>query len=317
MAFSDSLLEKEEGLLMLQKSNSGLVAQQKAASSIDGFAPLPGVAMKILDMVADPETTSGDLEMVVRGDISLVASVLKLANSAFYGVRRQVDSLHHALLLIGKSEVQSLVLSKVMFQAFKVPDGFEKELLVGVWRHSLECALAAETIGKQIGEDSPVFFLGGMMHDIGKLVVIKNFIQDIDELKHYGELDEEQGLEVEHDTLGCGHDELGAMLLHRWMFPEEIEEILREHHNYAGIAACRKSVQVMILANLLCRYVAAMDLLEAKKGTEASVIALRGILLRCGAASEIIPGDGSLVQMEYAYRNYLKAKNDLLEMLMM
>jgi putative nucleotidyltransferase with HDIG domain len=302
---------------MLQKSNAGQAAQQKAASSVDGFAPLPGVAMKILEMVADPETTSGDLEMVIRGDISLVASVLKLANSAFYGVRRQVDSLRHALLLIGKSEIQSLVLSKVMFQAFKVPAGFEKELMVGVWRHSLECGLASESIGKQIGEENPVFFLGGMLHDIGKLVVIKNFIQDIEELKHYGELSEEQGLVMEHDTLGYGHDELGAMLLHRWMFPDEIEEILREHHNYAGIAGCRKSCQVMILANLLCRYVTAMDLLEAKQGTETSVIALRGILLRCGAASGIIPGDGTLVQLEYAYRAHLKAKNDLLEILMM
>jgi len=303
---------------MLQKDNSSpCILQSKTISSIESFAPLPSVAMRVLDMVADTATTAADLEDVLRSDVSLVTSVLKLANSAFYGVRRQVDSLRHALLLLGKSEVQSLVLSRVMFQAFKNPPGTQKTLMVGVWRHSLECALAAESISMQLGEGDSIFFLGGMLHDIGKLVVIQKFIQDVDGLDHYDTLDEEDGLTMELEALGCGHGELGAMLLHRWMFPAELEQMVRMHHDYTGIASCSRMCQILILANLLCRWVAAQDLLEGADANEASVIALRGMLLRCGEASGIINSDGSLVQFEHVYRKYLADKVDLLELLQM
>jgi putative nucleotidyltransferase with HDIG domain len=273
--------------------------------------------MRVLGMVTDPNAAVADLEGVLRSDVSLVTSVLKLANSAFYGVRRQVDSLRHALLLLGKSEVQSLVLSRVLFQAFKNPQGTKRTLMVGVWRHSLECALAAESISIQLGEENAIYFLGGMLHDIGKLVVIQKFIQEVDRFGHYETMDEEDGLKVELEALGCGHDELGAMLLHRWMFPAELEQMVRNHHDYKNIASCDRVSQILILANLLCRWVVAQDLLEEGASNEASVIALRGMLLRGGEASGIISSAGSLVQMEHAYRKYLVDKVDLLDMLQM
>lgn len=303
---------------MLRKDNSNVcMSRSSIISSIEAFAPLPSVAIRVLDMVADSETSAADLEEVLRSDVSLVTSVLKLANSAFYGVRRQVDSLRHALLLLGKSEVQSLVLSKVMFQAFKNPQRVQKRMLVGVWRHSLECALAAESIGRQLDEEDSIFFLGGMLHDIGKLVVIQKFLDKIDGFDHYDTLNEEDGLGLELKILGCGHDELGAMLLHRWMFPEELERMVRVHHDYIDIASCNRVEQVLILANLLSRWVGAQDLFERGEAEEASVIALRSRLLRAGGASGIVNSAESLVQMEYAYRKYLTEKAELLEMLQM
>lgn len=303
---------------MLKKDNSKVcVLQSRIVSSIEAFAPLPSVAMRVLDMIADSETSAADLEDVLRSDVSLVTSVLKLANSAFYGVRRQVDSLRHALLLLGKSEVQSVVLSRVMFQAFKNPKGVQKAMMVGVWRHSLECGLAAESISRQLGEDGSIFFLGGMLHDIGKLVVIQKFLEEIDGFEHYDTLTEEDGLMVELDLIGCGHDELGAMLLHRWMFPEQLEKMVRVHHDYNNIASYNRVEQILILANLLCRWVVTQDLLEKGEGREAAAIALRGILLRAGEASGIISSAGNLVQMEYAYRKYHAEKAELLDMLQM
>ena len=303
---------------MLRRDNSNsCVLRSRIISSIDSFAPLPSVAMRVLDMASDPNVAAADLESVLQSDVSLVTSVLKLANSAFYGVRRQVDSLRHALLLLGKSEVQSLVLSRVMFQAFKNLQGDQKDLMVGVWKHSLECGLAAESLARQLGEKDSFYFLCGMLHDIGKLVVIQKFIQEVEGFEHYAALDEEEGLILELDILGCGHDDLGAMLLHRWMFPEELENIVRCHHDYAGIASYDRVGQILMLANLLCRWVAAQDLFENGESSEAGVIALRGILVRAGEASGLISSAGYLVQIEHAYRRYLLEKVDLLEMLQM
>lgn len=303
---------------MLRKNNSDFcMHHQKIASCVEAFAPLPSVCMRVLSVVSDSNTTAADLETVLRGDISLVTSVLKLANSAFYGVRRKVDSLRHALLLLGKSEVQSLVLSKVMFQAFKVPAGGQKDVMVSMWRHSLECALAAETIAVQIDEESPIFFLGGMLHDIGKLVIIQEFLPELGGFELYSGLNEEDGLEVEYEALGCGHDEIGAMLLHRWMFPEELEDILRQHHNYENISNCGRACQVLILANILCQWIAAQDLQNQGEGLGRRVDDLYALLLRCGEETKIIPSVESLEQMGLSYRRDLEKKSDLLDMLSM
>ncbi len=149
---------------MLQKADGqSLALHKRIFASVEGFAPLPAVAMRVMDMTAEPDTMAVELETVLQGDVSLVAAVLKLANSAFCGFRRQVVSLRHALTLLGKSEVQSLVLSQVMFQAFKVTTGRQKALMTGVWRHSLECALAAECVAERCDIEDSVYFLGGML----------------------------------------------------------------------------------------------------------------------------------------------------------
>jgi putative nucleotidyltransferase with HDIG domain len=300
---------------MLQKDDCQPFSLHKRVSAcVEDFAPLPAVAMRVMDMVADPDTMAADLESVLQGDVSLVTAVLKLANSAFYGLRRQVISLRHALVLLGKNEVRGLVISRVMFQAFKVPAGRQKILMLGVWKHSLECALAAECIAEQCGAENSVYFLGGMLHDIGRLVIVQKFLKEIEDLDHYGQLVEKSGLEVELKLLGCGHNELGSQLLHRWMFPPQLVEMVQNHHNYDGIAACGRSSQILILANLLSRWAVLKDLEGKDEAQEAGLFAL---LLRCGADSKIIPDEKALVEMESAFRLRLEERADLLEMLKM
>jgi putative nucleotidyltransferase with HDIG domain len=249
---------------------------------------------------------------VLQGDVSLVASVLKLANSAFYGLRRQVGSLKHALLLLGKGEVQSLVLSQVLFQAFKVPNEEQKQLMVGVWKHSLECALAAEIIAEHCGEDDPAYFLGGMRHDIDKLIVVQKYLKEIEDLANYQQLAGGNCLALEMESLGCGHNELGGQILHRWMFPKQLVEMVREHHDYQRIAECDRPSQILILANLLCQF---SELKEADDASrESNIVAL---LLSCGADSTIIPNEKSLSVIESAFRRRLEERVALLEMLQM
>lgn len=288
------------------------IPRGKVIRSIDNFAPLPAVAVRVIGMVADQETSVTDLEPVLKGDVALVASVLRLANSAFYGVRREVSSLRHALLLLGKSEVQCLVLSQILFQAFKTPKGLQKTLMADIWRHSLECALAAECIAEQCGEGDSIYFLGGMLHDIGKLVIVQKFLDDIQDPGFYGQSVGIEGLEVESERLGCGHDELGCQLLNRWLFPHQLVEMVRDHHEYERIAECKRPSQIIILANLLCRWTVFVDVDD--KAGEADFSAL---LLRCGKDSKLIPDTEALLDMGEAYRQRLEERATLLEMLQM
>ncbi len=300
---------------MLQKANCQPFALHKRISAcVNDFAPLPAVAMRIMDMVADPDTVAVDLESVLQGDVSLVTAVLKLANSAFYGLRRQVISLRHALILLGKTEVQSLVLSQVMFQAFKVPEGRQKALMTGVWRHSLECALATECVAEQCGAVGSVYFLGGMLHDIGKLVIVQKFLKEIEDLEHYGRLVESSGLDVELELLGYGHHELGSQLLYRWMFPPQLVKMVLDHHSYDAIAGCELSSQILILGNLLSRWVLVN---RAEDGAEEQEAVLLALLLRCGAETKLISDEKVLDIMKDRFTQRLEERAELLDMLQM
>ncbi len=282
---------------------------------VENFAPLPTVAMRVIDMIGDPTTTIADLENVLQGDIALVASVLKLANSAFYGFRRQVDSLNHALVLLGKDEVQNNVLARVLFQAFTVSDEYQKSIMVSVWKHSLECALAAECIAEYCGDTRKIYFLGGILHDIGKFVIIQNFLKEIEDLGHYGMMVDEKSLELELERFGCGHNDLGAQILHRWMFPGELVGMVREHHDFTEIKNRERPSQILMLANLLSKWTIIKD--EHEDENEARECALFNLLLWCGGESKIIPGEEAALELEINFRQRLEDRADLLEMLKM
>ncbi|MBU0947028.1 MAG: HDOD domain-containing protein [Proteobacteria bacterium] len=289
---------------------------KRVAACVEDFAPLPSVAMRVMEMVSDPDTMAADLETVLRGDVSLVAAVLKLSNSAFYGLRRQVVSLKHALSLLGKSEVQNLILARVLFQTFKLTNSHQRTLVTGIWRHSLECGLAAECIAEQGHEESQLFFLGGMLHDLGKLLVVNEFSEEIEGIAHYGQLTGAEDLEIELGTLGCGHDELGAQLLYRWMFPPSLVQMVGEHHNYEKLADCAHSSQLLILADLLSRFVALKDWENEMERGETESGRLESLLLRYGGVSGIIVDGQGLERVEGEYRKRLGERADLLDLLL-
>lgn len=302
---------------MLQRNKPNPCSPQgRLLRGVDDFAPLPSVAMRVMTLVADPDTSAGDLESVLQGDVALVAAVLKLANSAFYGLRRQVVSLKHALLLLGKNEVQSIVLSQVLFHAFKVPDGEQKTLMVNVWKHSLECALAAECVAELCGDDKSLYFLGGMLHDIGKLIIVQKILKEFEDLDHYSQLVELDSFKIELERLGCGHNELGSQLLNRWMFPVQLVQMVKEHHDYDTIAECDRSSQILVLANLLCKWIWLKDQEEPHEfdGEEATFL---GLLMHCGVDSNIIPDEETLLSLEKTFRKRLEERAELLEMLQM
>lgn len=289
---------------------------KRVVACVDDFAPLPAVAMRVMELVSDQETMAADLESVLRGDVSLVAAVLKLANSAFYGLRRQVVSLRHALTLLGKNEVQNLVLARVLFQAFKLSKGPQRALVTGIWRHSLECGLAAECIAEQIEEETPLFFLGGMLHDIGKLLIVSEFYQEVEGIGQYGQLTGVQDLEIELGILGCGHNELGAQLLDRWMFPPVLVRMVAEHHNYERLTECEHSSHLLLLADLLSKMVALKDWEQEMERKETESGKVQALLLSYGKVSRIIAGEQDLHRMEEEYRRRLIEKAELLDLLM-
>ena len=301
---------------MLQRqSPEQVLLYKRVTACVEGFAPLPSVAMRVLDLIGDPESTVADLEEVLQGDVSLVVAVLKLANSAFYGLRRQVESLQHALTLLGKSEVQNLVLVKVLFRSFKASDNRQQLVMTNIWRHSLECAIAAECIGELTGEKNPLFFLAGMLHDIGQVLIVSEFFQEVEEVDLYGYPGGVSNRGIEKEIFGCVHDTLGSQLLYRWLFPVDLVKVVSEHHDCEQIADKDTIGKVLILANLLSCMVTLEDWDHTTESREGELTAMRSLLSACGKNSQLLPDQESLEKIEKTYRRHLEERAELLELM--
>ena len=200
------------------------------ASSIDNFPPLPTVAGRVMEITADPESSIQDLMKVINADQSLVVMILKMANSPFFGISRRVDSLKQALLILGFKEIRNMVLGKAVFNSFKHVGNGNKFEARQFWRHSFVCGLGARIIGAELRLTGLDFFVAGLIHDVGKLVMHTASPTEFSKVIEMAEPVEKMAFEVEKEIFGVAHDEVGMMLLKRWMFPEALISTVGYHH---------------------------------------------------------------------------------------
>lgn len=206
---------------------STLIAQ------IESLPTLPTVAFRVMEITADPDSSANDLMGVISPDVSLTAKILKIANSPFYGLTREISSLQHAVTVLGFKEIRNLVISTVAFESFKNFKRNDKFDINKFWRHSFCCGLAAKIIAVDLKCTSNELFVAGLIHDIGKLVMYiafpVEFLKLVDmmsplKLKY-------TAFEAEKNVFGIVHDEVGMKLLKKWMFPESLITAVGFHHH--------------------------------------------------------------------------------------
>jgi putative nucleotidyltransferase with HDIG domain len=231
---------------------------------VNDFPPLPAIVSQILQITADPDSSIDDLKVFVEVEVALSASILKLANSPFFGLSREVSSIPPALAVLGLEEVKNLVLAKAMFNTFK---GFRQkgDRVNGLWKHSFYCGLAATVIAKRLGYHSSDFFVAGLIHDIGKMVIYLALNKD-NLGKLYDEVTFLDEMTVEQERLGVDHQHLGAELVRSWLFPESLQCGVGFHHT-PGDATVNKEIPLILsLADML------VHLLDAKRDSEAASV---------------------------------------------
>lgn len=217
---------------------------------------LPFVAKKILEIITDENVSTQDLATIIEKDQTIAARVLKIANSALYGLRHEVTSIQQALLLLGFKTIRSLVLS-VSSRALYKHFGMKEKI---IWDHSIGAAIAARLVsGGQGSEVEESAFVGGLMHDIGK-VVLNNETPDT-----YGEIimsvynEGINAIDEEQEVYGFDHAEIGAAVAAKWGFPEILVQIIRCHHLSSGgledvkDPIMAKSIACVHLADNICR----------------------------------------------------------------
>ena len=197
---------------------------------VEAFPGMPATAAKLLPLLDNPDSTPSEVENIVKYDPGLTANILKLTNSAYFGIPTKVSSVKQAIILLGWKRliqvVTTICMSPLMKKASPGYDLRSGEL----WKHSIAVAVAAELLVKTLNiPDSDEVFTAALLHDVGKLILVSFVKKDLEQIQAM--VTKGISLDVaESMVLGTNHAEVGGQILHKWSFPAELVNAVQWHH---------------------------------------------------------------------------------------
>jgi putative nucleotidyltransferase with HDIG domain len=222
------------------------------ASKLNSFPSMPATAVQLLALIDDPDIDISKIEKILRQDPGLTANLLKLANSAYFGVPSKIGSVHQAVLLLGLKRLIQLVLASCVSALMDRPvSGYD--LSPGeLWRHSIAVTAAAEGLAKEMNiEAAEEIFSAALLHDVGKLI-LGDFVRDdfkkIEEIISGGISFET----AENMVLGVNHAQVGAEILRKWSLPFELVNAVRWHHSPEAADQADIMLDIVHVADVLC-----------------------------------------------------------------
>ncbi|MEM8484479.1 MAG: response regulator [Bacteroidota bacterium] len=204
----------------------------KIVAGLDSIPSLPNVYMELMDILNSPDGSMQAIGKVISKDIAMSAKIMQMVNSAFFGLPVEVKNPVHATNLLGIEVIKALVMTVHVFKSFN-SNGSKRFSLEKFTNHCLAVGALAKTVAKFEGQPQDIVddaFISGMMHDVGKLIVVANFPEYYDQSTIYAEshgLTYALGEEAVYNTT---HAEIGAYLLGLWGFRDNIVEAVAFHH---------------------------------------------------------------------------------------
>lgn len=225
---------------------------------IQELPTLPTTITTIIELVESKSSTSDDLANVISRDQSISSLILKLVNSAFYGHRRQISSISHAIVILGYTIVRTMALGVSIFNTSsgKKAAAFDRG---NFWLHSIGVATITRKLATYApardGIDMESVFLAGLLHDIGKVIFDHNFNKEYNEVAESAIKDHKWIGEVESAYFGLNHCEAGEYLARKWQFPATVIAAINSHHTPLSCQGeAERAMACMVnLADHLCR----------------------------------------------------------------
>jgi HD-like signal output (HDOD) protein len=192
---------------------------------------LPNIYHKTLEAVHDPTLSIADIANIVSKDPSLSAKILQLVNSSFYSLLKEVDTLTRALALIGTNHLMTIVTGVSVMSIFKKTSSTILSMNQ-FWEHSISCGIVARVLSSYVPGvvNSERYFVAGLLHDIGRLVLVQGVPRQMRSAFHLAERENLPLHEAETRQLGFDHTQAGEYLAHKWNLPLSLKNTIRYHH---------------------------------------------------------------------------------------
>jgi putative nucleotidyltransferase with HDIG domain len=218
-------------------------------SQIESLPSLPAIVADVLEVTDDPESSAKDMMQAILPDQSMCAAILKIANSAFFGLPREVSTLEKAIMVLGFDEVQNIVLAKAVFNTLKDSTSQGKEAMEQLWEHSFTCALTAKILADRSNQSANELFILGLLHDIGKLAMLITFPAIY---SHFLTSEHNNGAEncaQERELFFISHDDVARQMLDRWLFPQKLVATIASHHTPTKVDDCALAASTLQIAD--------------------------------------------------------------------
>jgi putative nucleotidyltransferase with HDIG domain len=201
--------------------------------SVRSLPPLPASATRLLEIARDPDADLKEVARVIELDQTLTARVLRAANSSLYGVPRRVQTVQQATVLLGRDAVVNLCLG---VSVMAVQSGIKRDewpfAPSDFWRHSFGVATLARHMAKRIpGVSAEETFVAGLMHDIGKLVLLEHFGEVYAQVVMAAQYGAKPLFMLEQEILDTDHAVAGHALCLHWKIPASTTRAISEHHD--------------------------------------------------------------------------------------
>ncbi len=197
---------------------------------------IPTVLLKLNEVVNDPDSSAEDVAKVISCDPSITTNILRIVNSAYYGLQVRVSSINLAVSIMGFNMTKKVALKAAIFSVFgknkKAVSLFDPELF---WTHSIFCGVAAKVLAGESPQFSSIhpedIYISGLLHDIGKIILFENAPEPFLEALELSSRQEIPASQAEEEVLGFTHSDVGSVLAIKWFLPEDLTIAVRYHHN--------------------------------------------------------------------------------------
>jgi putative nucleotidyltransferase with HDIG domain len=264
---------------------------------VDELPAMPAVAARILGF-SDELVSIHEMARVIATDPVLTASLLRVANSAYYGFARRLSTVHEAVLLLGFKQVRQVAVGASLISAWKrhsgAADGFDLDLF---WGHSLAVAVMAETGARKFNAGRPEeAFTAGLVHDVGALALRQAMPVEFHEALAMARRSGIAMWDAELERVGFTHAELGGLLAERWNLPARIVEAVARHHEALATPASDGLAGVVAFADRVADHFGVQCGVRSVGRAPSGKLpdALATLELACG-------GIGSVLDRAYAF----------------
>jgi putative nucleotidyltransferase with HDIG domain len=224
-----------------------LANRSVAISRLSKLPPFHPTALRLLTVSTESDRAIRDFELAFQSDAALASTLLMVANSPIYGFRNRVDSIRHAISLIGLEGVRSLSFTIGIGSYVRGPE--TTAAVQSVWNHSLATAVIAESISAASGLNVPFLYTAGLLHDVGRLGLLSLDGPRYAAVMARRYFDMEESLLLEDLLFGCAHDDAGAFLGRSWGFPQNLCDCIGHHHR---LGETDQDQQLKLMVQLAC-----------------------------------------------------------------
>jgi len=256
---------------------------------------LPEIYLRVSQQLEDENASVEQIGITVQNDPAISSRVLKMVNSAYYGLPNQVASIDQAVTLLGRERLKHILIGSVLRGVFSSQDdpAFSMQAF---WQHSIKTAIIARHLAQQSTQiDEPeAMFTAGLLHDIGKLLLINKYPERMLAAEEYMIQKRVDILSAELSQIGLTHTAVGEALMDHWGLPKLLIDCAASHHEVVHDGANRYATHLIYLANQLSAYVPPLDdqetrdILDDIDNWDQGVFSLEQIANACQHADDMV-----------------------------